>query len=114
MTKDRRRLLEHQKKYGNPATKIFGDPTGGGSDGSGASVLGISKVELDESGVILVSLAGRSNTAADVSGRSSSRTMSLADRFRAAVGQDGASLVLFAPECEPRSRMCGTMLARRR
>ncbi|CAN0080147.1 unnamed protein product [Ectocarpus fasciculatus] len=103
LERDRRRLLEHQKKYGNPATKRVGDSTGGGGDGSGAPVLGISKPELDESGVILVSLAGRSNTAADVSGRSSSRTMSLADRFRAAVGQDGASLVLFAPEFSPKA-----------
>ncbi|CAM9290664.1 unnamed protein product [Ectocarpus sp. 6 AP-2014] len=103
LERDRRRVLEHQKKYSSPATKRLGDSSGSGGDGSGASDLGISKLELDTSGVILVSLAVRSNTAAnDVS---SSRTMSLADRFRAAVGQEkGASLVLFAPEPSPKAR----------
>ncbi|CAN0275570.1 unnamed protein product [Ectocarpus sp. 12 AP-2014] len=104
LERDRRRVLEHQKKYFSPATTRLGDSSRGGGDGSGASDLGISKLELDKSGVILVSLAVRSNTAADdVSGRLSSRTMSLADRFRAAVGQ-GASLVLFAPEPSPKAR----------
>ncbi|CAM9280574.1 unnamed protein product [Ectocarpus sp. 4 AP-2014] len=105
LERDRRRVLEHQKKYFSPATARLGDSSGGGGDGSSASDLGISKLELDTSGVILVSLAVRSNAAADdVSGRSSSRTMSLADRFRAAVGQEGASLVLFAPQPSPKAR----------
>ncbi|CAN0388617.1 unnamed protein product, partial [Ectocarpus sp. 8 AP-2014] len=102
LERDRRRVLEHQKKYFSPATTRLGDSSGGGGDGSGASDLGISKLELDTSGVILVSLAVRSNTAAD--DVSSSRRMSLADRFRAAVGQERASLVLFAPEPSPKAR----------
>lgn len=83
--KDRRRRLEHQERYGNPAWKNRKN-----ADERWVAMDSLSMPEPDKSNVTLVTVSASSSSES-----LNAEAASLTDKFREAVARTGLSLVLF-------------------
>lgn len=93
-TKDRRRLLEHQEKYGGNHASNSRRTSGGVGDADEMRV-------VEEFGLTLVALSVPTTTSSTTISTSSAETavvVSLTDKFREAVGRQELSLAFFVAD----------------